>query len=218
MPGRLKWIRILSPITALTTFFIAAGPAQADLSDIYNEAYYIFFEEHYPDVAWEKIKDLEDSDDPFLYVNKALMQASGRLTSGFDRCGAIINAEKAAERGNVTPAHDLLRGLYEGEWISIAALEGSRLALYYKGYRLMKTDIYPYALDLFDDERSLKDAAPYLYLSAELGYEPAIDRIRQLETEHPEIFERERFMDAMAAHEPIQLYCPPRTYLDGELR
>ncbi|MCY6380997.1 hypothetical protein [Hoeflea prorocentri] len=177
----------------------------------------LFWIDNQAKTAWDLLETLGDTPYTELYTLRAFIIASGQLSGGFDRCAAILNAERAAERGNMMPAYGLLRGLYEGEWISIAALEGSRIALFFKGYRLLTTDRYPNALAMFDNERPLRDAAPYLYLSAELGHEPAIRQIRALERDHPGIYSRNNYSDAIDAYTPIEIYCPPRAYEKGDV-
>lgn len=206
--------------TASLTLSTAAAKSEdvsPEIVETVTKATDLFWIDKQAETAWELLETLGDTTYTELYTLRAFIIASGQLSSGFDRCAAILNAEKAAERGSMMPAYGLLRGLYEGEWISIAALEGSRIALFFKGYRLLTTDRYPNALAMFDNERPLRDAAPYLYLSAELGHEPAIRQIRHLERTHPGIYYRDKYSDVIDAYQPIEIYCPPRAYDEGDV-
>jgi hypothetical protein len=126
------------------------------------------------DQAYAIVTRAELEQDPRAAQIRGLLLGSGVLSSGRDRCAAVLNLEFAHRHGR----HYLratLDYLYGGDWPGIAALEGNAEALYIVGSRLFSSEVQENALLVYNNELQLTDAYRYLYASMLLGYDKAAE-------------------------------------------
>ena len=90
-------------------------------------------------------------------------------------------------------------------------MEGSRSALEYLGGRVLDYGDIDHVFFL-DDKRAAREAAPYYFLSANLGYKVAARRIARWGKKYPGIFG----IDYANAESPLpefrEIFCPVRIY------
>lgn len=135
------------------------------------------------DAAWRVIEQIESTADANIYWQKGILLGTGVLSSGFDRCRAIHNLEKAQDMGALY-VRSSLDFLYRGDWVGIAALEGNAFALLEVGFRL-ETQKSP--MLVFDLLRGVKESRRYYMKAAEMGNATAKRQLKEINRKHPKL-------------------------------
>lgn len=137
---------------------------------------------------------------------KGLFLGSGVLSTGKDSCAAIINFEKSHEKN--IPALAALNFEYGGDWISIAAVEGNRQALFDLGFRTLGMEKNTPMILFYDDTLQIKEAYRYFFNAAELGHLEAKKYLVRLEKRYPDI----DFTKHQIKIKFKEIHCPVRQY------
>lgn len=185
--------------------------------------FYDLWEQEKWDEAWEVVEGTDGTKDITIFSIRGILLGSGKLSTGRDRCDAALQFEQAIEHGAAW-VYAYLDTLYAGDWMTLAAMEGSRSALFHLSLRVYYNGKDGKGLYAFDkgkegktsvthnNLRALKDSAPFLYLAAQLGYERAQKRIELLSRWHPEIYNLEHEDAEIPWGEYKRVFCPVRIY------
>ncbi|MCP4407009.1 MAG: hypothetical protein GY807_04480 [Gammaproteobacteria bacterium] len=209
----LKWFLHCSMVVLAIFFFSITNTYDVKSSEdkLDWDRYSSFINEQNFDEAWGLIKDVDGGSNSEIFVEKGMLLGSGQLSSGVQRCEAVQQLEAALELGALGVL-GLLNSLYGGDWISIASIEGNRIALEMMAWRILDYPKNEHVFFVFDKNRAAREAAPYMYRSAELGNEAAIRRLARLSREYPEIFNREKKSGDLPWADFKEIYCPTRVY------
>ncbi|MCO5070268.1 MAG: hypothetical protein M9944_03550 [Rhizobiaceae bacterium] len=173
MKSTITWVRA----TIISMLLISLlSPARAgDLEGLMQRYNDLFAKGRY-DEAYSLIEGISDSNDPILYMERGLMLGRGLLSTGVDKCGAILELERAFALGmsNLIETMDFL---YGGDWAAISAIEGNPEALYVIGNRILNSSNSRNMLYIFDKYRPYFDSYPYFVASFAQGNERAKERV-----------------------------------------
>ncbi|MCP4314526.1 MAG: hypothetical protein GY789_00440 [Hyphomicrobiales bacterium] len=206
-----SWILHFSKIIITVFLLIVAHTYDGKSEELDWNRYSAYIDEQKFDDAWALIKDVDAGSNPEIFVEKGMLLGSGQLSSGVQTCEAVQNLEAALELGALG-VMGLLNSLYGGDWISIASVEGNRIALEMQAWRILDYPKNKHIFYVFDENKAAREAAPFMYRSAELGNELAIRRLVRLGREYPEIFNTENKNRDLPWANFKEIYCPIRDY------
>lgn len=169
-------------VTSLLSIVVITGESvlASEKKVVDWNAYYELSEKGAFNQAYEYIKKYSEYlDDPNIYFQMGILEGSGKLEGGVNRCGAILNLERAFSMGlkYVLPTMD---SLYGGDWVSYASLEGNAHALYLSGMRILETKASSNPLSVYDKNVNKNNAIQYFRAAQKLGNWEAADTLKKL--------------------------------------
>ena len=150
----LAWVLLATTVLPANAIGFGVTWDQELFQSLYNQGKY--------DEAFNILMqpDLEPSFE--LFRDRGFLRGSGLLSSEFDLCATVLDLERAYALGGeyLLGALDFL---YDGDWSSIAALEGNPDAMMNVGVRLLNSKIESNPFLVYDKEVAAKAAYNYIY-------------------------------------------------------
>lgn len=206
--------KICMRILLILSLIIFTTSAWSQNNIIDNDHFKKLYSERKFDDIWGLIKDLDNPNDDSVNFTKGILLGSGLLTTGLDLCEAVRHFERIEERGGLY-ARAALNNLYEGDWISIAALEGSRIAIYHKAIRLLNAK-FPLAPSLMANstlqDKNLKTSIQLLQKASEMGLKKANIELEKLKLQNLKSYNNLTKESTSLVKKPMHIICAIRQY------